>query len=512
MIYDLQRDVPDAARHADVCIVGAGAAGIALAVECVRQGKSVTLLEAGGTTAEAGAQDTFRGAVVARAYRGMEQGRAKRLGGTTTLWGGQILELDAIDFEHRDWVAGSGWPVTKQELAPFYARALALEGVTPALQDDAGVWRRLGLDAPVFDDLDAYFSRWCPEPDFSRLHRSALQGEGVTLWLHATAVQAVCEGEHLRHIVARTACGRRASFKADRFVFCLGSIETARFFLQPREGVPWRDSSLIGHFFQDHIDSTAATLVPHDAASLHTLFDTVFLRGFKYSPKLRLSDKVQRRHKLLNVGATIFSTEAADDSLRDLKATAKGVLRGRLDTVRPSHLRGALRSAPHLARQAYRYAVQHRAYHSPKAALSLRVHCEQLPAGHNAITLTNERDALGLLRARVRWQIEPDELRSIRCFVELCRGALSRYADVVPHPALHAGDGSFADHCEDSFHHMGGMRMDPSPECGVVDEELRIHGTSNAYVCSAAVFPTSGFSNPTHTLLALAARLALHLS
>ena len=46
---------------------------------------------------------------------------------------------------------------------------------------------------------------------------------------------------------------------------------------------------------------------------------------------------------------------------------------------------------------------------------------------------------------------------------------------------------------------------------GVVDTNLRLFGTRNCYVCSGAVFPTSGFSNPTHTLLALAIRLAEHL-
>ena len=59
---------------------------------------------------------------------------------------------------------------------------------------------------------------------------------------------------------------------------------------------------------------------------------------------------------------------------------------------------------------------------------------------------------------------------------------------------------------------MGGMRMDPSPARGVVDPNLRLHNTENVFICSSAVFPTSGFSNPTHTLLALAMRLAAHLA
>ncbi len=74
------------------------------------------------------------------------------------------------------------------------------------------------------------------------------------------------------------------------------------------------------------------------------------------------------------------------------------------------------------------------------------------------------------------------------------------------------GDPSFIARCDDSNHHMGGMRMGSSAAAGVVDPDLLLYGTSNVYVCSSAVFPTSGFSNPTHTLLALAVRLAEHLS
>ena len=59
---------------------------------------------------------------------------------------------------------------------------------------------------------------------------------------------------------------------------------------------------------------------------------------------------------------------------------------------------------------------------------------------------------------------------------------------------------------------MGGMRMAVAPTDGVVTPDLLLHGTRNVYICSGAVFPTSGFSNPTHTVLALAMRLADRLA
>jgi len=142
----------------------------------------------------------------------------------------------------------------------------------------------------------------------------------------------------------------------------------------------------------------------------------------------------------------------------------------------------------------------------------LRVHCEQEPDSASTITLSDERDVLGLLRTRLTWRISPAELRTIRRFVEIVQSSLRHVAEIIPDPDLFAEDERFIAHCEDSFHHMGGMRMSSSRSSGVVDTDLKLYGTDNVFICSSAVFPTSGFSNPTHTLLALAARLADHLT
>lgn len=86
------------------------------------------------------------------------------------------------------------------------------------------------------------------------------------------------------------------------------------------------------------------------------------------------------------------------------------------------------------------------------------------------------------------------------------------FADVVASPILQAGGAELIDQYQDAYHHMGATRMADSPRQGVVDANLRLFGVSNGYVCSSSVFVTSGFSNPTHTIIALAARLAEHLA
>ena len=514
MIRDLERGVPSEEVRTNVCIVGAGAAGILLATELLRLGKTVTLLEGGGAEIEEASQDPYRSEVVGLAHTGVHVGRFRAKGGTTTRWGGQILEYEEQDFEQRDWVPGSGWPFALTELKPHYARALELEGMGGALHNDADVWRTVGMSEPHYQNLDAYFTRWTPEPNFAVLHRAALEDNpALTLWLHANAVELLLDGERCTGVRCRTLGGVEAVFAADEYVFCLGTIESSRFFLQPREGrLPWNHSGLLGKNYQDHIDSNAATVLPHSLTRFHNAFDNVFWKGYKYHPKLRLNREIQTRLRTLNVGATMQAISDVDEALVRNKGTMKQVLRGRLGELKAADVASLLGNLPLLARQTWRYAVERRAYIPAQAKIMLRVHCEQEPLNGSSITLSEERDALGMLRTRLDWRISEMELATIRTYTKVAQTALAEVAEVVPDADLMAGSLDYLKRCEDSYHQMGGMRMAAGENEGVVDPNLRLHGTKNAYVLSCAVFPTSGYSNPTHTLLALAARLAQHLS
>ena len=394
---------------------------------------------------------------------------------------------------------------------------MELEGLGDTQRDDREVWKRLGQPQPEFAGLIPYFSRWCPEPNFARLHAATLESHpGLEIWLHANAVELLLDADRATGVHCRTLSGTEATFHAEQYVFCLGAIESSRFFLQPRSGqgpedLPWNSSGLLGRHFQDHIDANVAEVKPHDPARFHDLFDNVFLDGLKYHPKLRLARAVQSEHQTLNVAATIAFVSDTDETLASLKTTAKHLLRGRLGQVSGADLARMAANLPLLMRQSYRYAVQHRAYNPPDAKIMLRIHCEQEPLGQSSITLSNDSDSLGLLRTCLDWRISGHEIETIRTYVQVASAALQGVAEILPDPDLMAANPAFLTLCDDSNHHMGGMRMASSENEGIVDPSLRLHGTLNAYVCSAAVFPTSGYSNPTHTLLALAVRLAEHL-
>ena len=512
MIKDLLRDKPTAGFVADICIVGAGAAGITLAVESARKGRKVLLLEGGGAVREDSSQAIYDSEIAGLPHRGIHTGRIRVKGGTTVRWGGQILELDALDFTQRPGIPHSGWPFPKTELTPFYERDLHLQGLARVQRSDEAVWRDLGLPFTQFDGLEAYLSRWCPEPNFARLHNQPLRTHpNIHLWLHASAVELMTEGKAAIGLRCRTLTGIETTFRARSYIFCLGGIESSRFFLQPRPGgLPWNRSGLLGRHFQDHIDCNAAVIEPLDLASFHDTFDPIIAHGFKYLPKLRLRPHLQAELGTLNIGSTM-SFEDTGKVRYQAKLTIRNLMRGRFGEVTRDNIFHTAKHVPMLFRQAWRYKVQRRAFAPSEVRILLRIHCEQEPTSRSNITLTDQRDPLGLFRIRFDWQISERELETIRQYVLVAQRCLSGVARIIPDEDLMSGSPNFLARCDDSNHHMGGMRMSTSDFTGVVDTNLRLYGLTNTYVCSSAVFPSSGFSNPTHTVLALALRLSDHL-
>ena len=522
MIHDFECERTLPAFVADVCIVGAGAAGIVLAAELSRQGKRVLLLESGGGKEEETIQQLNHSERTGQALKAVHPGRFRALGGTTIRWGGQIQEMQEQDFQTRSGIPGSGWPIAKSALTPYYERAFEAEGLLPLLRTDEEVWRQVGTTAPdLGHEIVPYFTRWCPEPNFARLYHGALASDNISVVLHATVCELLLDesGEGVSGVRCRNFAGHEQVFQAASYVLCLGMVETINLLLQPLEQgqtAPWQQNGWLGRCVQSHIDYNAARVVAIDRKKLARVFPNIYLKGRKYHPKLRIAADRQREEGILNIAGAIsfISLGSVEQDVRQMKSAARNLLRGNWSAIGVRNTIPALRRLPILLRLAYSFYVSHRAYWPKDVTYWLRVHCEQEPLSASRITLSPERDALGMFRSRIDWQVSPLEWKTIQRFTQMVQNALETagLATLEPQPELALEDGHRHVTFDDSYHWMGGTRMAASAVEGVVDTDLKLHGVRNAYVCSASVYPASGFANPVHTLLALAIRLADHLA
>jgi choline dehydrogenase-like flavoprotein len=195
VILDADEAEDGTAFQADICIAGAGAAGITLALRLIGSGKSVLLLESGGERVEEATQRLCEGEVVDPALHSPpDKYRQRRLGGTTGIWGGRCVPFDAMDFERRPWIAESGWPFGLEELLPYYAEANRIceagrfaytveqafpAGARPIIRQFRG--RRF---------TDDTLERFSLPTDFGRRYRARLlASREVRVLLHANAIE-----------------------------------------------------------------------------------------------------------------------------------------------------------------------------------------------------------------------------------------------------------------------------------------------------------------------------------
>ena len=129
------RDIPTGeVIDTDVCIIGAGPAGISMAREFIGRGIRVCVLEGGGADLEPEMLELTKGESVGRHYFPLFETRARAFGGSSRFWGESFRSrpLDPIDFEARDAVPYSGWPFDRAHLDPFYERAYEVCSIASA--------------------------------------------------------------------------------------------------------------------------------------------------------------------------------------------------------------------------------------------------------------------------------------------------------------------------------------------------------------------------------------------
>jgi choline dehydrogenase-like flavoprotein len=490
------------ALQADLAIIGAGAAGITIAREFVGSSVSVLLIEGGGFEGTSRSQELYDAEMVTR-YRQSRSddrypltSRLRFFGGTTNHWSGWCRPLERLDFEERAWVEHSGWPFGIDELRPWYQSAMPLLDIAgweslEGRPKGPDMQRVLELPGAKLETRTFHFSK--PTRFGRKYRRELLDADNVRLLNECNLLRlhAGQNGQRIERASMRLEDGPELELRARAFVLACGGIENARILLlsdaEQGRGLGNR-YDLVGRYFQEHPhDSRAGQLVFAEEQEPAVLSNYYIKRPRVPGGRMKRmnlwqpSERAQQEESLLNASIQIRDPEQVE-----LDAMGEGV----------SALAG------HIAAWAKRDSS------APRRAM-IWTRCEHAPNPESRITLGDERDRLGLRKARVDWRLTELEARTIRRCWELFAQAMGEglvgRARVTVDPAKPFRT------TWGGAHHMGTTRMHAGSRQGVVNADCRVHGLANLYVAGSSVFPTSGVANPTFTIVALALRLAKHL-
>jgi len=505
------------AVETDVAVVGGGPAGIALTLRLAERGVRVCLLESGGPAYEPASQSLARADTVGTPYYPIHETRIRALGGSSWSWGGICTPLDAMAFEERPWVEHAAWPFASTELAPYLDDAYSLCGIDAEQRQavdttTADRWEDAGLDEGRVCPVPVYFSR---PTRFGPTYRDRLTAlPNVRVLLHSTVTRL----EHADgRVESLEVAGPSGAFRvsARRCILAAGGVENPRLLMVAGIG-----GDAVGRFFMEHPrvcdrfrirpgDTPLGRLIGGGAAGT--------LRFFRLS----IADALQREERLLTYHANV-QLGYADQLTAQWTAARRMIIALRSPWKESPFYQDAgggrvgLRSAD-LATAARR---PDRTIRSTIGAVTewprLRRYVEiwsaleQVPEAWNRVELTAETDRFGVPRARVLWTVGQQEETTYRRALAVILDEFEKLEPGIS--SARVGDDPWPGELVGNWHHEGTTRMDLDPSRGVVDADCRVHGFSNLFVAGSSVFPTSGSTSPTVTILQLALRLADHLT
>jgi choline dehydrogenase-like flavoprotein len=461
---------PGSVPEFDLCIVGAGAAGITIANRLKDAKIRTCLLEGCGLDYSDESQSSYRGA--SEGYATLDSCRLRFFGGTTNHWTGYCRPPEAADLR--------GWPIGMADVQPFLADAMESVGVQDAFQPSSWARKRAvsSLTLPT-KDLREGLSLVGPPVRFKAKYSPTIEkSAAVTCVLNMNATEFIptAAGDRIGEVALTSHDGKSHRLKAKAFVLACGGIENARLLLNSSSRMPkgvGNEHDMVGRFFADHCIRQAGEAIVNRSGDTPLIYELgVFQEGpLRIHPHVQSEMAFAERLKLPRVMMR----------LQPMKPTSSARLGEALSSVWRS------RGAP--VARSFRIATV----------------AEPMADSKNRVTLLDERDRFGLRRAKLTYKPSELEVAAVLETVKsfgLALGSNGAGRVRVDTAELHSTPRDWG------FHHYGTTRMHADPRQGVVDSDCRVHGLRNLFVAGSSVFPTAGLMTPTMTIVALALRLA----
>ena len=463
----------------------------------------VVVLEAGGFNFEEQSQTLYDLLNVGEPIRETPT-RIRAFAGTLNLWGGAWKVLDEIDFEKRDWLPYSGWPISYQEVAKYWDIAANRYSLPPVISHRSEYWmsnlEATGEGKLINNDIRPSIIHQSRTPlDFrDHYYPDFNLSPNIDIYLHAnvTHLQLNDSLTRIQAVHARSIQGKSVSCAAKFFVLACGGIENASLLLNSRDkmnGVG-NQNNLVGRFYMDHPKGDFGILLPFDKTTRLPLFwgsDTPY---GKITVGLSPTPNIMEKERLLNHWIQLspvygYQHLPGYEWLKHVRNKYPG---GEMAKRILSRVKKIFSHS--LGLGDLKYIIVHN-------------RLEQAPNPDSRVYLSDERNVLGNQKVILDWKIGSLEKATIRRFHGMLRRCFKNFGLFV----------SNFDETErwpisaDASHHLGTMRMGQNDKEGVVDKDCKVFGVENLFISGSSIFPTGGNANPTFTIVALSIRLADHL-
>ena len=528
----------------DICIVGAGAAGITIALKLAEAGVAVVLLESGGLNEENDTQALYQGQVVdEKLHSPVDKYRQRRFGGSTTIWGGRCMPFDPIDFEKRDYIAESGWPINYQDVAQYYPEASKLceigepnFKINNAQENAPNIIKGFSSNIISTQSIEKFS---CPTNFAQRYGHRLESNANVTVILHSncTAIELTEDGKSVSYLQVKTLKNTSFKVSAKKFIIAMGGLETPRLLLAScsvnKAGVG-NEHDVVGRYYMCHMAGNIGEVKLN--GSVHDVYHNYFLSpdGIYSRRRLSLYEDIQKEQKIGNMIARLHFPRISDpihkigvlSSLYIVKNLISYEYGKRLNdgSIKPleyiKHLFNIITDPVDITKFLIHWITKRTfaARKFPSIILSNRnnlfsfdVHGEQEPNVNSRVSLIDVTDQLGMPQIKVDWHYTKNDILTVKRTLDIFAAEFERknigtvYYDESKIEEELLRFGAYGGH------HIGTARMGNDVKNSVVDANCKVHGVSNLFIAGSSVFPTSSQANPTLTIVAMSLRLADHL-
>jgi len=522
MIIDVRQANSTLNLEADICILGGGVAGIVLANELKEKFGKVVILESGTEQYDQETQDLYAPDKIPEIYPNPLYSRLRFLGGASNHWSNNTTPLSAIDFEERDWVENSGWPINYKDIQPFYKSA-AKYCQTGEDSYDTNKWLpELNFENPFSGSkyTEVGIAKAAiPATRFYAAHGNSIENSSnVTIYKNANVIGIDFDKtqKKVNTITFSSLKKENHTITADKFIMCMGGIENARmlkYFNVQNNNALGNQNDNVGRYFMDHPTLRAAHLYTNSGkfANLTKTEEHRFILAF-----FQLKESALRSHGTTNLRLPLDQANqySMSDGISSFHILKEKLSNGELPDQVSQHLANLFTDFDMVLEAVSRKQFDKRLFDSANdiSGFQIPLMLEQTPHRENRILLGNKVDQFGIPKISVQWRLmEGDKTRLWK--------SLSLFAKDVGLLSLgrlrvlkERQERLFNSQLGFGHHHMGTTRMSSSEQTGVVDHNMLVFGTENLYVAGCSTFPTGGHVPPTLTIVALAIRLAGHLS